>query len=304
MNVLGKDWPIPAPSGVAIGVFDGVHIGHRRLVAGLLDQSRRSGLACGILTFDPHPVEVLSPRHAPKLLTTTRRRIELLLELGADWVGTLDLADIRTMAPARFVEEVLVGRASTRWVSVGDDFRFGVDRSGDVAALEELGAVHGFGVAPVALVEDDHGLISSTRIRGLLSRGSVAEAARLLGRPHRIGGEVIHGDARGRLLGYPTANLNPPLGLMIPADGIYAVRVGGAIQAEAVSSIGVRPTFGADGSRLIEVHVFDFDGDLYAAEIEIDFVARLRGEERFESVDDLMAQMNLDSERARAVLAR
>lgn len=302
MNVLGSHWEPPAPSGVAIGVFDGVHLGHQSVIRGLVDECRNRDLACGVLTFDPHPVEVLAPGHAPALLTDIERRSELLEELGVDWVGTLDLSQIRTMSPAEFVYDVLRDRTRCRIVSVGDDFRFGLDRAGDVATLATLGEECEFAVRPVELVTDTEGIISSTRIRTAISDGRLSEAARLLGRPHRLSGEVLHGDARGRTLGFPTANVAPPEAMAVPADGIYAVRVGGAIVADGVASLGVRPTFGEGGARLLEVHLFDVDVDIYGAVLDVDFHARLRGEERFETVDALVEQMNADVALARSVL--
>lgn len=303
MNVLSPDWSVPPPSGVAIGVFDGVHRGHAEVIEGVVHRSRPSGLTVGVLTFDPHPVEVLAPSRAPLLLMPAERRIELLHELGADWVGVLDLGDIRLLTPEQFVSGVLVARANARLVSVGGDFRFGHDRAGDVDTLAELGRRHGFETDVVDLIGDEEGVISSSRIRRLVIEGEVAEAADLLGRPYRLGGRVVEGDARGRLLGFPTANIVPPDGRAVPADGIYAVRVSGAIAADGVASLGVRPTFGTSGARVLEVSVFDFDGDLYGAELQVDFIQRLRREERFDSVEDLVTQMEKDAADARRVLA-
>lgn len=302
MNVFSPAWRVPDPSGVAVGVFDGVHRGHVTVIQRLVAQCQERGVIPGVLTFDPHPVEVLAPAQAPPLLTRIDRRIELLHELGIQWVGVLDLRDIRLMSPEEFVTAVLVAKANSRVVSVGADFRFGHDRAGDVTTLVELGERHGFDVAAVDLVADEEGIISSTRIRQLIIAGHVAEAAELLGRPHRVSGVVVRGDARGRTLGYPTANLPLPAGLAVPADGIYAVRVRGAIQADGVASLGVRPTFGTSGVRLLEVHVFDFSGDLYGKTLDVDFVARLRGEERFDSVEALIDQMDKDALTAREIL--
>lgn len=303
MNVFAPTWEVPDASGVAVGVFDGVHRGHVTVIAQLLSRCRKEGLVPGVLTFDPHPVEVLAPAQAPPLLTRIDRRIELLRQLGVEWVGVLDLRDIRSMSPEEFVASVLIAKANVRLVSVGLDFRFGRDRTGDVATLDELGRRHGFDVAAVELVADEEGVISSTRIRQLVMAGRVSEAAALLGRPHRVSGVVVRGDARGRTLGYPTANLPLPAGLAVPADGIYAVRVRGAIEADGVASLGVRPTFGTSGVRLLEVHVFDFSGDLYGKTLDVDFVERLRGEERFDSVEALVDQMDKDAMAARQILS-
>lgn len=304
MNVLASNWVPPPPSGVAIGVFDGVHRGHAQVIRRLVARCRERDLAPGVLTFDPHPVQVLAPDYAPPLLMPVARRVEALEELGVDWVGTLDLGDVRLMEPEEFVVKVLVSRASTRLVSVGDDFRFGRDRAGDVSVLESAGLVHGFEVVPVELVHDEGGVISSTRIRTLLSEARVEEAARLLGRPYRVEGVVVQGDSRGRELGFPTANMVPPRRLAVPTNGIYAVRVEGDVTGPGVASIGVRPTFGSDGDRLLEVYLFEFDRDIYGAHLAVDFVAHLRDEERFESVDALVEQMGHDAAQARAILDR
>lgn len=296
---MDPQWVVPSPSAVTVGVFDGVHRGHVGLIEQLVDKA--GGLDVGVLTFDPHPVEVLAPDRAPLLLTTVARRVELLKEASADWVGMLDLRQIRMMSPDQFVVDVLVARARSQLVAVGSDFRFGHDRAGDVATLSAAGKIHGFEVAEIELVAEAGETISSTRIRALLAAGRVAEAAALLGRPHRVSGEVIHGEARGRVLSYPTANLELPGGLASPADGIYAVRAG---DLEGVASLGVRPTFGSGGTRLLEVHLFDFDADIYGTTLDVDFVERLRGEVRFDSVDDLVAQMEQDAADARRTLAR
>jgi riboflavin kinase/FMN adenylyltransferase len=300
MNVMDPSWAKPPPSAVTVGVFDGVHRGHVRLICRLVERARSEGLSVGVLSFDPHPVEVLAPGRAPLLITSPERRVELLEDLGIDWVGMLDLAQVRMMSPEKFVSDVLVRRAASQLVLVGDDFRFGHDRRGDVATLKEAGERLGFEAGSVSLVADDGQVISSTRIRALIAEGRVAAAAELLGRPHRISGPVIHGEGRGRTLEYPTANLAPPAGIVMPADGVYAVR---ANDRDGVASLGVRPTFGHGGSRLLEVHLFDFDKDLYGTMLDVDFVERLRGEERFESVDDLVAQMHRDTVAARLILS-
>lgn len=302
MNVLSPDWEPPPPSGVAVGVFDGVHRGHAAVIGGLVEHCRREGWASGVLTFEPHPVEVLAPGTLPSLLTTLDRRVDLLTDLGVDWVGVLDLRDIRTMEPDRFIDDVLMERARARMVSVGDDFRFGYGRAGDVVLLRERGGRVGFDVSVVELISDEEAVISSSRVRALLATGDVRRAASLLGRPHRVTGVVSRGDARGRTLGFPTANIVPPTRLALPADGIYAVRVNGGVTADGVASLGVRPTFGADGQKILEVHVFDYAGDLYGATLEVDFIDHLRGEETFQSVTELVAQMEIDAADARRIL--
>lgn len=298
MRITHPDWVAPAPAGVAIGVFDGVHTGHQVVISDLVDRCREQGLEAGVLTFDPHPVEVLAPDRAPKLLTTVARRTELLDELGAGWVATIDLAEVRDMTPERFIDEVLVARASARLVTVGDDFRFGKDRSGDVTSLRRAGGVLGFEVVPVRPVQDDQGAISSTRARRAVEGGDIDTAILLLGRPPEVEGSVTAGAGRGRALGFPTANLAVPLNLCLPADGVYAASAVGKVRAEAVVNIGRRPTFGG-GERTVEAHLLDIDVDLYGSELRLAFLARLRGEESFPSVDALVAQVHRDIEEAR-----
>lgn len=304
MNVMSPDWTFPGPSAVAIGVFDGVHRGHAAVLERMVEAAAGEGLRTGVLTFDPHPVEVLAPGHAPRLLVPLERRVALLGEAGIDWVGVLDLAEIRTMAPEVFVGEVLVKRANAAVVVVGEDFRFGHRRAGDVRLLSRLGPEHGYRVMSVSLLTDGGSAVSSTRIRDLIADGDVVEAARLLGRPHRVSAPVVRGEARGRLLGFPTANLIPPVGVALPADGIYAVAVTGPVEGGGVASLGVRPTFETAGDRLLEVHLFDFSGEIYGSHLHVDFMERLRGELRFERVEDLVAQMESDARQARQVLGR
>lgn len=292
------DWPeASAPTAVTCGVFDGVHFGHRSLLA-LLDQS----LLTTVLTFEPHPVEVLVPGTHPRLLTTVAERIELLADQGIRQVGVLDLADIRHLAPEEFVTEVLVDRLRAAQVVVGSDYRFGHDRAGDAALLERMGADLGFETVVTPLLQAGDGVVSSTRIRNLVAEGRVADAADALGSLFRITGTVVPGDRRGRELGFPTANLEPPARKVIPADGVYAgYAVVGGSRLPAAINVGVRPTFG-EGHRLVEAFILDFDGDLYGETIGVEFADWLRPEARFDSVDDLVAQMDVDVDRTRQLL--
>lgn len=289
---------------MTLGNHDGVHLGHRALLAAARERAGREGLTVTAVTFDPHPSVVLAPDRAPPLLTTMARRRELLLALGADEVTVLRFdRELASTSPEAFAEEVLVGRLAAESVVVGPDFRFGRGRAGDVAALGALGAAHGFDVITVPPVTLDGEAVSSTRVRAALARGEVREAARLLGRVHDVDGSVVRGDGRGRSIGVPTANLDcDPI--LLPADGVYAVvvRVHGERELlRGVANLGVRPTFAA--GRSVEVHLFDVDRDLYDARVRVGFVERLRAEQRFDGVEALKAQIARDAERARASLA-
>lgn len=293
-----SDWPeASSPSAVTCGVFDGVHLGHRSLLAHL-DPS----LLTTVLTFEPHPVEVLVPGTHPRLLTTVAERIDLLSRHGVRQVGVLNLADIRHLAPEEFVTEVLVDRLHAAQVVVGADYRFGHDRAGDAALLERMGAELGFQTVVAPLLEEGDGVLSSTRIRNLVAEGRPDEAADALGSLFRITGTVVPGDRRGRELGFPTANIEPPARKVIPADGVYAgYAVVGESRLPAAVNVGVRPTFG-ENHRLIEAFILDFEGDLYGETVAVEFAHWLRPEARFDSVDDLVVQMNADVERTRALV--
>jgi riboflavin kinase / FMN adenylyltransferase len=296
-------WATDRPSAVAIGVFDGVHRGHQTVIGRLCDRAREQDLQTVALTFDPHPLEFVAPDRAPLLLTTIEQRIQLLGEAGIDVVGVLPFPRIRDMAPRLFAVEVLSLRLRSRVIAVGKDFRFGRDREGDVRYLRTVGAEHGFDVFAIDLVgEFDGSVVSSSRIRDLVAAGEVVEAAELLGRPHTLRGTVVHGDGRGRSIGFPTANLHVPARLAVPGNGVYAawVEVGG-VRHPAVVNIGVRPTFGLD-TRAVEAHLLDFEGDLYGRELGLAFVARLRDEQRFDSIEQLVAQIGADVDHGREVL--
>jgi riboflavin kinase / FMN adenylyltransferase len=288
------------PSAVTIGVFDGVHAGHRAIVDALLENAREAALAAVVVTFDPHPIAIVRPGSEPAMLTTVDRRAALFEELGVDAVLVLPFTAERSrQSPEDFVREVLVDRLRAAAVVVGTNFRFGHRARGDVELLHNLGREYGFVVDGMDLVEG----MSSTTIRDLLAAGDVEAAARGLGRPHRLEGRVVRGDARGRDLGYPTANLEVFAGSAVPADGVYAGElVVGADRHPAAISVGTNPTF--DGTtRRVEAYALDRDDlELYGQDVAVDFVARLRGMIRFEDVDALIAQMADDVENARAVL--
>jgi riboflavin kinase / FMN adenylyltransferase len=297
-------WVLGRPSAVAIGVFDGVHLGHRIVLAELVEEALARSLVPVALTFDPHPLEFLAPDRAPRLLTDIDRRAELLGRCGVEVVGVLPFLQIRDLAPEAFAVEVLAGRLEARVVAVGADFRFGYGRSGDVDALRALGDRLGFEVEPVELVGHSDGeVVSSSRIRAMLEEGRVAEAARLLGEPFQIRGPVVHGDSRGRGIGFPTANLHVPERMALPGNGVYAARARLGDQTHrSVVNIGVRPTFGQT-QRVVEAHLLDVDLDLYGSVLSLGFVDRLRDERRFAGVDELVAQIARDVEAGRQVLA-
>jgi len=290
---------------VTIGVFDGVHLGHQRMVATAVSRAREAGLPAVVLTFDPHPSEVVRPGSHPPVLTGPRRKAELLEQLGVDGLCVLPFTvEFSRLAPDEFAHLVLVEHLQAAAVVVGENFRFGWRAAGDVALLTTLGSRWGFATVGVPLLPLPTGpsvAISSTYVRSCVHAGDVAAATTALGREHRVEGVVVRGDRRGRELGYPTANLAPvPATAAVPADGVYAGRLvhAGAARPTAIS-IGTNPTF-EGRERRIEAHVLDFDGDLYGEQVGLDFTARLRDTLRFDSVDDLLAQMARDVEDTRA----
>jgi len=295
---------------VTIGFYDGVHRGHQALIGRVRELAETSGYSAAVATFDRHPATIVRPDSAPRLLTDLDQRIELLAAAGVDYCVVIPFDEQRAAEPAEeFVTEVLVECLAARAVAVGEDFHFGHNRGGNVKLLQQLGPRHGFEVVPFGLVEVA-GLdapVSSTAIRKLLAAGEVEAAADLLGRPHEVRGVVERGDGRGRELDFPTANLAVPGEILLPADGIYAgwyERPSGAVHATAIS-LGRRPTFYADAdASLLEAHLLDFDEDLYGERARVRFVRRLRGEERFDSVDALVDQMGRDVAAARRALGR
>ena len=306
---------VPADWGrsvVTIGVFDGVHLGHQRIVARAAEIGARSGLPVVVITFDPHPDEVVRPGSHPPFLCSTRRRTELLAGLGADAVCVIPFTlDFSRLDPDEFVHTVLVERLHAASVVVGEDFRFGHKAAGDVPLLIKLGEKYEFSAEGMPLLGDDGTTISSTLIRKLLTAGDVAAAAAGLGRPHRVEGVVVRGHQRGRALGFPTANLQMPPHTAVPADGVYAgwlARLDPAGHQEqrwpAAISIGTNPTFG-EGERTVEAYALDrTDLDLYGAHAAIDFTERLRGTLRFDSVDALVEQMTRDVDEVRRVCGK
>lgn len=290
---------------VCIGAFDGLHIGHRALVGQAVARARALGVPAVALSFEPLPREFFAGGASPPRLQLPRMKLGELRALGVDHVGLLRFnAALAGLSPEDFVQRLLAERLKAREVWVGPDFRFGRARAGNFALLQRMGAELGFAAGTIAPVELDGAPVSSTRIRAALQGGDFATAARLLGKPYSIAGRVVHGKQLGRTLGYPTANLR--FANKTPAlRGIYATRVHGVGTQPwpSVSSFGTRPT--VDGKEpLLEAHLFDFDGDLYGRLIEIEFVARLRDEEKFPDLPTLVAQMDRDAAQARHILMK
>ncbi|WP_433326422.1 bifunctional riboflavin kinase/FAD synthetase [Spirillospora sp. CA-294931] len=303
LDEVPADW---GRSVVTIGVFDGVHRGHQRIVRAAHDEASRRGLRSVAITFDPHPDEVVRPGTHPPLLSTTKRRIELLGGLGTDAVVVVPFTlELSKVPPDEFVQSVLVERLHAAHVIVGEDFRFGHKAKGDVPLLKELGEKYDFTAEGTPLVANGD-TISSTYIRHRLEAGDVEEAAQALGRPHRVEGVVVRGHQRGRALGFPTANLETLPHTAVPADGVYggwlvcdSDRYPGARWPAAIS-IGTNPTFEGTGERTVEAYALDRDDlDLYGEHTGVDFKARIRDTLKFDSVDALIEEMHRDVAKAR-----
>jgi riboflavin kinase/FMN adenylyltransferase len=272
---------------VAVGTFDGVHLGHREVIRG----------SETVLTFDPHPVSVVAPQHTPKLLTTLERKAELIASLGVEELIVIPFdAEFAKRSAQDFVDDVLVGALGAGQVAIGENFRFGHKAQGDPQLLAGDGR---FQTVVHPLLEVDGEVVSSSHIRGLVLAGEVGEANELLGSPFQLMGGVVHGDERGRELGFPTANLVPDEALACPGHGVYACLADGR---PAAVSIGVRPTFKTGRGELIEAYLLDFDGDLYGSELRLEFLERLRGERRFGTREALVEQMHRDVERTRELV--
>jgi riboflavin kinase/FMN adenylyltransferase len=292
--------PDSAPSVVALGVFDGVHLAHRAILGAAVSRARELRVQAIACTFDPHPMEILQPERAPIPLTTIPERLDLMGQTGLD--GAVVIAFTRGLAamePEAFVKDVLVERLRAREVVVGFNHRFGRGARGDAALLESLGERLGLRAHVVPPLQIDGVPVSSTEVRAALQRGDLALAARFLGRRYSVGGTVVRGAGRGRALGFPTANVQPDRALLVPA-GVYScdLILDGA-PLPAVVNIGVRPTFG-EATTTVEAHVLDFAGDMYGRRVDLRFVERLRPERKFGSVDELKAQIAEDIRQARA----
>jgi riboflavin kinase/FMN adenylyltransferase len=291
-----------APRAVAIGVFDGLHIGHRAILERARSAATDIGGSSLVLTFEPTPKEFFSPETAPPRLTRFRERFELLDELGLDELFCAKFGTVRELTARAFIDELLVGRLRARHVVVGDDFRFGADRLGNVDELRSHGRRHGIAVSEIAPVFCNGERVSSTAIRQALKNGDLTAARAMLGRDYSISGRVVRGLGLGSKLGFPTANVNLKR-LQAPIDGIFAARVAGlgSTLLDGVASVGTRPTIGG-GTALLEVLLFDFDRDIYGQYITVQFVKRLREERHFGDLTALQRQMHVDVAAARAAL--
>ncbi len=305
---------------LTIGVFDGVHRGHAELIAHAVKSARTRGVPTVLMTFDPHPMEVVFPGSHPAQLTTLTRRAELVEELGVDVFLVMPFtSDFMKLTPERYVHELLIERLHVVEIVVGENFTFGKKAAGNVDLLRRAGAKFGFAVEAMSLVAEHHDTetvtFSATYIRSCVDAGDVVAAADALGRPHRVEGVVVRGDGRGRVLGFPTANVAPPMYSAIPADGVYAAWftvlgrgpvVGTVVPGEpcqAAVSVGTNPTF-SGRTRTVEAFVLDTAADLYGQHVAVDFVARIRGQEKFDRVEDLVTAMERDTEKAHAILSR
>jgi riboflavin kinase/FMN adenylyltransferase len=295
---------------ITIGAYDGLHLGHQAVIEEVRRRARECGCRSAVVTFDRHPAVVVRPESAPKLLTDHEQRLELLDQTGVDAAVVLPFDEAQSHEPAlAFIERVLVKCLNTKLIVVGADFHFGRNREGNVGLLRDLGATYGFEVAPLVLVPRADGVdepVSSTAIRRALAGGNVEMAAAMLTRPFEARGKVVAGDQRGRLLGFPTANVEVSNRVCLPADGVYAgwyERPGGDVHPCAIN-LGRRPTFyeHADHS-LLEAHLLDFDGDLYGEVAKVRFTNFLRSERKFEGIDALVAQLQSDIAHARDLLA-
>ncbi|MFA7295870.1 MAG: bifunctional riboflavin kinase/FAD synthetase [Dehalococcoidia bacterium] len=297
---------IPGGNVVTLGVFDGVHRGHRALVARVVAEAATRGLGAGVVTFHPNPVTVLRPDVPFAYLQSLERRVELLREVGAAWVAVLQFTSELALVSAEDFTRMLVEDAGMRVLVVGENFHLGRGREGDVPRLRELGARLGFEVVALPLVSGGDGEvsdISSTRIRRALATGEMREVAELLGRPFALRGPVLHGDERGRTIGFPTLNIGVSADQALPPNGVYVTRaeIDGNTYHGA-TNIGTQPTF--EGTRRrVETHLLDFDGDLYGAVVRIELLQMLRPERKFEGVDALVAQIERDVAQTRAFFA-
>ena len=291
------------PVALTIGNFDGVHRGHQAMLSRLIEAAEDLALPSAVLTFDPHPREFFAPGSAPPPVSSLRSKLEAFAEHGVarTFVARFDQR-LASLTPEAFIEDVLVRRLGVRWVLVGEDFRFGKGRAGDIATLRA--AAKTFSVEAMRTVSVDNERASSTAVRRVLASGDLAYAAAMLGRPFAIAGRVAHGAKLGRALGFPTANIR--LKHMPPVSGVFAVRVHGVddVPLRGVASVGVRPTIADKGDPLLEVFIFDFDRDIYGRRVEVEFLHRLRDEERLPDLDTLKRRIRGDVDDAKAYFAR
>jgi len=293
------------PSVLAIGNFDGVHLGHQALLERLEAKARELGLPASVMTFEPHPRELFSPEQAPARLTSLREKLHLLEACGVDRTYIVHFSrKLATLSAEEFIERVLVGGLAVKHLIIGDDFRFGRGRAGDFAMLQQAGIGHGFGVEAMHTIDIGGERVSSSALRETLAEGDLEHAARLLGRPYSISGRVVHGEKIGRDIGYPTANIQLKR-KRVPLMGIFTATVGGLDKRHlpAAASLGVRPTVSAGSRPVLEVHLLDFDRNIYGAHVTVNFLHKLRNEMKFESLEALRAQISRDVDSARAYFA-
>ena len=290
---LGKT---AAPCALTIGNFDGVHCGHQAMLARLKMAAAARDLPAAVMTFEPHPREVFTPDLAPARLTSLREKIELFRQHGVERLVLVRFSQsFARLSPQEFIEQILRIGIQARWILIGDDFKFGAQRAGDLSLLRRAGAQQGFEVESLGSVLIDGVRVSSTAVRAALAQGDLDQATRLLGRPYSISGRVVHGDKLGQELGFPTANIqmkhNKP-----PLSGIFAVELSGpdGRRLPGVASLGVRPTVKVNGVATLEVHLFDFHARIYGAHVRVDFLHKLRDEEKFPDLPTLIAQIERD----------
>lgn len=285
----------PGEHALSIGVFDGVHRGHQMLIGRMLEEAKARSLTGGVITFHPHPLSVVRPDVKITYLESLERRVELLRELGTEFVSVLQFTSELQQVSALDFSRLLVEEAGMRLLVVGEDFRLGRGGAGTVEVLTGIGEELGFEVLAVPLLGDGDDRVSSTRVRQALEAGEMETVSQLLGHPFLLRGPVLHGDERGRQIGFPTLNVGVSADRWLPPNGVYVTRaLVGDREFEACTNIGIRPTFEGDNSRLVETHLLDFEGDLYGQVVTVELLHRLRAEQKFNGIEELSAQIQRD----------
>jgi riboflavin kinase/FMN adenylyltransferase len=285
----------PGEHALSIGVFDGVHRGHQMLIARMLEEARARSLTGGVITFHPHPLSVIRPDVQITYLESLERRVELLSQLGLDFVSVLQFTSELQQVSALDFSRLLVEEAGMRLLVVGEDFRLGRGGEGTVEVLAGIGEDLGFEVLPVPLLGDGEDRVSSTRVREALEAGEMETVSQLLGHPFLLRGPVLHGDERGRQIGFPTLNVGVSADRWLPPNGVYVTHATlGDREFQACTNIGIRPTFDGDDRRLVETHLLDFEGDLYGQVVTVELLHRLRPEQKFNGIEELSAQIQRD----------
>lgn len=288
---------------IALGTFDGIHLGHQAVICKLLEKARKFDLRPAVFTFSSHPLERVNGRIAPPLLNTTSEKVDLIRKLGVEELFLLEFNhEFAALLPQEFVEDYLLKKLHAKHIIVGFNFSFGRERKGNVELLKQLGEIYGFQVEIVPPFNLQNQVVSSTRIRRLIGKGEIELANRLLGYPYFLEGKVIHGQKKGREIGYPTANVDFNLQKVIPASGVYAVTVKCSEEIYGgVANLGYRPTFQGENLSL-EVHIFDFQGNLYDEQLQVNFIKEIRAERLFNNINELIKQINEDTQKARTYL--